>query len=100
MGPDYRLVRTVKFTPRKVEVSDQFTNLHADAKLGLLVENALDLKGASASVRLAGNADPDRVPDFVCAYNRTAHLAERRKMMQQWADYLDTLRGTSPTSTP
>lgn len=25
------------------------------------------------------------------AYNRTAHLAERRKMMQAWADYLDTL---------
>lgn len=26
------------------------------------------------------------------AYNRTAHLAERKKMMQLWADYLDTLR--------
>ena len=26
------------------------------------------------------------------AYNRTAHLAERRKMMQHWADYLDKLR--------
>lgn len=26
------------------------------------------------------------------AYNRTAHLVERRKMMQAWADYLDTLR--------
>ncbi|MEQ1511177.1 MAG: integrase arm-type DNA-binding domain-containing protein [Lysobacteraceae bacterium] len=26
------------------------------------------------------------------AYNRTAHLAERRKMMQAWADYLDQLR--------
>jgi len=26
------------------------------------------------------------------AYNRTSHLAERRKMMQGWADYLDTLR--------
>ncbi|HYM85180.1 MAG TPA: integrase arm-type DNA-binding domain-containing protein [Pseudoxanthomonas sp.] len=26
------------------------------------------------------------------AYNRTAHLAERRKMMQAWADYLDTLK--------
>jgi integrase len=26
------------------------------------------------------------------AYNRTAHLPERRKMMQQWADYLDELR--------
>ena len=31
------------------------------------------------------------------AYNRTAHLAERRKMMQAWADHLDMLR-TGPTS--
>ena len=26
------------------------------------------------------------------AYNRTAHLPERKKMMQEWADYLDDLR--------
>jgi integrase len=26
------------------------------------------------------------------AYNRTAHLAERRRMMQAWADYLDALK--------
>ena len=26
------------------------------------------------------------------AYNRTAHLPARRKMMQRWADYLDALR--------
>jgi integrase len=26
------------------------------------------------------------------AYNRTAHLSERKKMMQAWADYLDGLR--------
>ena len=26
------------------------------------------------------------------AYNRTAHLAERRNMMQAWADYLETLK--------
>lgn len=26
------------------------------------------------------------------AYNRTAHLPERKKMMQQWADYLDSLK--------
>ncbi|MHB1117768.1 tyrosine-type recombinase/integrase [Sideroxydans sp.] len=26
------------------------------------------------------------------AYNRTAHLTERRKMMQLWADYLDKLK--------
>jgi integrase len=26
------------------------------------------------------------------AYNRTAHLAARKELMQRWADYLDTLR--------
>jgi len=26
------------------------------------------------------------------AYNRTAHLPERKQMMQQWADYLDKLK--------
>ena len=26
------------------------------------------------------------------AYNRTAHLAERKKMVQAWADYLDKLK--------
>jgi integrase len=26
------------------------------------------------------------------AYNRTSHLPERRKMMQQWADYLNKLK--------
>ena len=32
------------------------------------------------------------------AYNRTAHLPERRKMMQAWADYLDGLKGgAAPT---
>jgi integrase len=29
------------------------------------------------------------------AYNRTKHLAERRAMMQDWADYLDRLRETA-----
>lgn len=29
------------------------------------------------------------------AYNRTAHLAERKKMMQGWADYLDNLKSDS-----
>lgn len=28
------------------------------------------------------------------AYNRTAHLPARRKMMQRWADYLDSLRAS------
>jgi hypothetical protein len=29
------------------------------------------------------------------AYNRAERLAERRQMMQAWADYLDELRGGS-----
>ena len=29
------------------------------------------------------------------AYNGTAHLPERRKMMQQWADYLDWLKAAA-----
>lgn len=34
------------------------------------------------------------------AYNRTAHLAERKKMMQQWADYLDGLKNPCVRSSP
>lgn len=34
------------------------------------------------------------------AYNRTAHLAERRKMMQAWADYLDVLKGDQDRVVP
>lgn len=34
------------------------------------------------------------------AYNRTAHLPERRKMMQAWADYLDLLRTTDRKVVP
>lgn len=33
------------------------------------------------------------------AYNRTAHLKERREMMQQWADYLNDLKIQSTHST-
>lgn len=29
------------------------------------------------------------------AYNRTAHLSERHKMMQTWADYLDNLKAAA-----
>lgn len=32
------------------------------------------------------------------AYNRTTHLEERRKMMQLWADHLDSLKVSSRTS--
>jgi len=34
------------------------------------------------------------------AYNRTAHLPERKKMMQAWADYLDSLRNSEKKIVP
>jgi hypothetical protein len=34
------------------------------------------------------------------AYHRGAHLAERRKMMQSWADFLDQLAGDGPNQAP
>lgn len=34
------------------------------------------------------------------AYNRTAHLPERRKMMQQWADYLDKFKAGAEVIMP
>ncbi len=57
-GPDYKLSRTVRFMPRRIEVADEITNLHPDRKLGLLVRHEVSLKGKVARVRLAGNSDP------------------------------------------
>jgi integrase len=34
------------------------------------------------------------------AYNRTAHLVERRKMMQKWANYLDLLKSETGPDVP
>jgi len=34
------------------------------------------------------------------AYNYAEYLPERRKMMQAWSDYLDTLKTGATTATP
>ena len=35
-----------------------------------------------------------RVPDRLgSAYNRAKHIEERTRMMQAWADYLETIKG-------
>lgn len=41
----------------------------------------------------------DERDDSRASYNHAQYLAERRKMMQAWADYLDTLR-SARTLTP
>jgi len=40
------------------------------------------------------NSDPHRVPDHICAFNRT--LAAHRKLMPEAPNGLDLLRGTAP----
>lgn len=51
--------------------------------------NELGFNGDHVEKQLAHGAR-DKVR---AAYNSAKHLPERRKMMQAWADYLDTLRG-------
>ena len=46
---------------------------------------------ADAIERQLSHMDSDQTR---AAYHRAEHLAERRKMMQAWADYLDTLRNS------
>jgi integrase len=50
---------------------------------------------ADAIERQLAHAERDGVRD---AYNRAEYLAERRSMMQAWADYLDRLTGSAATS--
>ncbi|ATS69624.1 integrase arm-type DNA-binding domain-containing protein [Xanthomonas citri] len=67
--------------------------------------NTMTIHGFRATARTLLDETLGYRPDFIehqlahavrdpngRAYNRTAHLAERRKMMQGWADYLDGLR--------
>ena len=73
-GPDYTLRRTVRFTPRKVEIADEITNAHKDARLGLLVKHSLALKQfPDAAVRLAGNPDVS-INDYFAPANPSVHV--------------------------
>lgn len=78
VGPDYSLRRTVRFTPRKVEVTDEITNLHKDQKLGLLFRNQVSLKDKSANVRLAGNPDP-AINEYFSNGNPSVYVALKDK---------------------
>ena len=56
-----------------------------------LISTALNDKGYEADwiERQLAHGDPDKIRG---TYNKAAYLEPRRKMMQEWADYLDTLR--------
>jgi sulfatase maturation enzyme AslB (radical SAM superfamily) len=47
-----------------------------------------------ATAWIPGNSDPDRIPDHLCAFNRT--LAAHRRRMPEAATDLEKLRGEAP----
>jgi integrase len=56
-----------------------------------IASTCLNELGAPADVIELQLAHAER-NDVIAAYNRAARLPERRKMMQEWADYLERLR--------
>jgi integrase len=56
-----------------------------------LVSTALNERGYKPDwvERQLAHGDPDAIRD---TYNKASYLAERRKMMQAWADYLDSIK--------
>jgi integrase len=56
-----------------------------------LVSTALNERGYKADwiERQLAHGDPDEIRD---TYNKALYLADRRKMMQAWADYLDEIK--------
>ena len=79
----------VRFIPVYPDVSLKDARDRRDASRKLLADgiDPSENRKAMKSARACGARSNGR------AYNRTAHLPERRKMMQQWADYLDKLKG-------
>lgn len=47
-----------------------------------------------SSAWIPGNTDPDRIPDHICAFNRT--LISHRRQMPTMPSNLERLRGTAP----
>jgi len=73
-GPQYRVHRKVRFTPRRVEIADTFVNLNANEPLGLLVRHDLRLEGKPhPQVRLAGSPDPS-LDNYYAPANASVHV--------------------------
>lgn len=74
-GTHYRLKRTVRFGPVKIEVADELTNLDSKQALGLIVRHEVNLAGLTdPAVRLAGNPDP-AVNDYYSPANPSVHIS-------------------------
>jgi hypothetical protein len=72
--PYYKIVRTVNFTPRRIEISDAITNRNSEKPFGLSVRNELISKTlANAPIRLAGSPDPARA-EYYAPLNPSVHI--------------------------
>jgi len=67
---------------------DEITGHGFRAMARTMIHEILHFEPDAIEAQLA-HAVPDRLGR---AYNRTQHLAERQKMMQEWTDYLDGLK--------
>jgi len=73
-GPYYTIVRTVKFTSRRVEISDAITNHNKKSSFGLAVRNEMILGTLKDSpIRLAGCPDPAR-SEYYSPLNPSVHI--------------------------
>jgi len=63
-----------------------------------MVSTALNERGYASDwvERQLSHGDPDKIRG---TYNKAMYLEQRRKMMQDWADLLDDLRGSQATLT-
>ncbi|MEL0098156.1 MAG: site-specific integrase, partial [Opitutae bacterium] len=97
--------KTEHIVPLSKQALDIFNALHPLKRLGYDTQKDITGHGFRAMARTILherlNYDPliieqqlaHKVPDALgSAYNRTKFLAQRKLMMQHWADYLDALR--------
>lgn len=71
-----------------IDTKEEFTGHGFRFMARTVLEEQLGINEKYAELQL-GHAVKDPLGR---AYNRVAHLTERRKMMQTWADYLDGLK--------
>ena len=100
-------VRTLE-TAHRLKIACDMVFRYAVVKGKSEQNPAANLKGVLPTVKykhMAAPTEPRAVAEVLraidgfsgsfvtkCAYNRTQHILERRKMMQGWADYLDELK--------
>ena len=72
---------------------EEFTT-HSFRSMASTMLNELSYKGDIVEMQLS-HAPKDKIRS---AYNHAEYLPERKKMMQEWSNYLDKLQNKTPLS--